>query len=67
MSDRRQSIWRDPLAECFGKASFVTAALAQRVLTRMRRGKRNRASSTAYRCRFCGHWHIGTPNKKRKR
>ncbi len=66
MSDRRHTIPRDPASECFGKAGFANAAMAQRVLRRMRSGKRSRAASIAYRCRFCGHWHIGTSNKHKR-
>lgn len=50
--------------QCDGKASFATPQLAQAVVSR--RGK-NRGR--AYRCKFCGFFHIGSdtwepPSKK---
>ncbi len=53
------------LTECFGKRQFDSPAQAReaRRLVR-RRGRRNRL--TAYRCRFCQSWHLGTPDRMRR-
>jgi len=39
-------------AACEGKERFATWSLAHHVAKRKR-------GCEAYRCRFCGHWHIG--------
>lgn len=48
-------------AQCAGKEAFQTPQLAWRVL--LRRPDR-REGREAYRCRFCGRFHIGNPMPK---
>lgn len=47
-------------AACAGKER-LTASLARRVATKRRGQGRTFRRRQAYRCRFCGYWHVGTP------
>lgn len=49
-------------AQCVGKVAFASAVLARRVLKRPSRVRNGRAN--AYKCSYCGMWHIGEPSKK---
>ena len=51
-------------ATCTGKERFATYELAAMVLGRRTR-RDNRRS--AYRCRHCKGFHLGTPNRKLSR
>lgn len=58
-------------AGCNGKPGFASYVLADRIARKSRRG-RCAESKTAYRCRWCGQWHIGSlapwrPRSKKKR
>lgn len=51
------------LAGCTGKTGFLTWEQAKGAVssTHFRPKKRNGEGAVRpYRCRFCGHWHIGT-------
>lgn len=49
-----------PAAQCVGKERFASAKLAHEVVKRRRFvGKIN----VAYRCQFCGGWHLGAPRR----
>lgn len=45
------------LAQCEGKSAFTSAALARRVSKKIK-------GVVAYRCGYCGKWHVGTPTKQ---
>jgi hypothetical protein len=47
-------------ASCDGKVAFVSAAQAKRAAKR-------RTGRVIYRCKFCPHWHTGTPDPKPKK
>ena len=47
-----------PVAACSGKVRFASAALAHAVC---KRGRRNGHLREAYRCPYCGGWHLGRP------
>lgn len=53
---------------CQGKVAFATRALAIKVAKRRRRARSGDSDrgSTAYRCAFCGKFHIGYKSKRRK-
>lgn len=52
-------------ASCDGKCS-LTADLAHRVAARIAR--RAKCHVEAYRCAWCGFWHVGnSPRRRRKR
>jgi hypothetical protein len=46
------------LANCQGKAPLTEKVAKQ---LKVRYAKKGRPS-TPYKCRFCGKWHMGTPN-----
>lgn len=50
--------WYARQAGCTGKAPFESRALAEKVA--LRRRKQGKRDNHAYKCRFCGKWHIGT-------
>ncbi len=52
-------------AGCEGKHRFDDPRLARRVASRSAHTNGDRMS--AYRCRLCGGWHIGSNLTKRKR
>lgn len=43
------------LAQCAGKKRFPNGTLAHRAL----KGRRKIKGREAYRCEFCGGWHLG--------
>lgn len=43
-----------------GEAALVAAGFG-------RQPRRPQGQARAYRCKFCGKWHIGRENKKRRR
>jgi len=51
----RADDWRgnDPVSSCEGKQALPDARTAERA-ARRRKGR------VAYRCRHCGHWHVGS-------
>lgn len=56
-SDEKWAYW---ISACLGKEKFdrATANLVAR--------KTRKVALVAYRCRCCGHWHVGHDQKKRK-
>jgi hypothetical protein len=50
-------------SSCAGKVAFETLAAAQEQISRFRKRRnfKNRRSArlNAYRCRFCGRYHVG--------
>lgn len=46
------------LSKCVGKQPLSRKVANE---LKVRYAKKGR-SATAYKCRFCGSWHIGTPN-----
>ena len=48
------------LASCEGKISFVSARQAKKAAMR-------RTGRVIYKCRFCPHFHTGTPDPKPKK
>lgn len=59
---------RDPTrteAGCIGKERFASAHVAHHVAKRRR--NRHGPPTQAYRCSFCGGWHLGTPIRKIER
>jgi hypothetical protein len=48
---------RERLSECAGKSPFATKAQAIKAIRR----RRHDGPLQAYRCRFCGKYHVGTP------
>lgn len=44
------------LANCVGKEQ-LSAVIAKNIVVRHKKKGR---SSHAYKCAFCGHWHVGT-------
>ncbi len=57
---RRQS-------SCEGKERFATLELARRVARRHGGFGKTRRKRQAYRCDFCGGWHVGSPIKVSRR
>lgn len=53
------------LAACAGKVAFESASLAKKVARRRR--KQGGLNGEAYKCKFCGDWHIGKTYVKRTR
>ena len=53
--------WR--ASACSGKQAFDSALLANKVIRRRGRskprGQSKRQPECAYRCKFCGAWHLG--------
>ncbi len=50
------------ISSCIGKEQFSDPQIAHRVVRKhkARRDKRGRdGSRQVYRCKVCGHWHIG--------
>lgn len=45
-------------ASCKGKATFAGKLLADAAAKRTRRNHES-AKLMPYRCRYCGHWHLG--------
>jgi hypothetical protein len=54
----------DPTASCLGKSAYQTQMQAQAAIGRRRRNNKDRAPLNAYRCRYCGQWHVGHPKPK---
>lgn len=46
-------------SQCDGKAAFKKIGHAKAAAKR-------RTGRVVYRCRHCFHWHVGTPERKRK-
>lgn len=59
-----------PVAQCAGKVGFASPALAHSVAARSRRRStrvHDRAGlRVAYKCPYCGLWHLGRPVPKAK-
>lgn len=53
-----------PASQCTGKERFGTPQLAHDIA---RRRQREHKSNEAYRCDYCGFWHIGQRLKKQDR
>jgi hypothetical protein len=51
------------IAGCEGKFRFPTYLAAENVLRQMRRRSRRR-HNIAYRCHFCGGWHLTNPSTR---
>lgn len=49
-------------AQCEGKIAFKRQRIALEAAER--RGRHHRV---VYRCRYCFHWHVGTPDPKPKK
>ena len=49
------------ISSCKGKEAMLPA-IARKAANRM---KRRVPSAEAYRCKTCGHWHVGTSNGQR--
>ena len=47
-------------AQCTGKVAFSAQRIAKEAAHR-RKGR------VAYRCKFCFHWHVGTPPQQEKK
>lgn len=47
-------------ADCVGKRTFESPSLASKIVRDM---KRHRKSVKAYRCGWCGKWHISSAQK----
>ncbi|TMC47824.1 MAG: hypothetical protein E6J14_14360 [Chloroflexi bacterium] len=60
--DRRPFAQRLVLPGCIGKQRFTSPGLAHQVAQRMIR--RRHIGIRSYRCRFCGAWHLGTPEDR---
>lgn len=52
------------LAQCFGKESYPTPQLANKVARRRNRGGRR---LSVYKCPHCHMWHMGSPFRMKKR
>lgn len=52
---------------CQGKVAFASRALAAKVAKRRRRARSGDSDrgSAAYKCEFCGQFHIGHKSKRR--
>lgn len=55
--------WEWRASACDGKRAFDSALLAMKIAKRRGkskpRGQSRRQPEHAYRCRFCGAWHLG--------
>lgn len=58
VSSRRQQRRR----ACFGKRRLPSAEIAEHVARLMSR--RTQSLLLSYRCRYCGHWHVGHPGRR---
>lgn len=63
MKKRSQPAWV-AAAQCTGKHRFADAGLAKSVAKKT--SARHDATTTAYRCEFCGGWHVGNINVTQK-
>lgn len=59
LNDRRR-------AACEGMERFKSGRLARRIATRRRGHGRTQRAREAFRCDFCGFWHVGTPRGVRR-
>jgi hypothetical protein len=50
-------------AGCVGKQP-LNERLARDIAQRMRKGRREHAPVQAYRCDFCGQWHVGSTSRR---
>jgi hypothetical protein len=51
--------------QCHGKHRFEDGGFAKKVAKQSARRKDSKAS--AYRCMFCGGWHVGNGGQKKQR
>jgi len=55
------------VAQCDGKESFETNAQAIRVRDKIRRRGSTKRRLDTYRCVYCGGWHIGGDEFRRRK
>lgn len=55
--------YQDPLVSCQGKQAFVEKSLADKI-ARMSASRKSDGRRSAYRCKNCHRWHIGTSLSK---
>jgi len=55
------------VAGCIGKERFETRDQAERVRKRMARNHSHGRHVGVYRCDYCGGWHIGSSNERKRR
>jgi len=49
------------MSSCEGKVGFDSRAVAREAADDRRKGR------VIYSCRFCGHWHVGSPIRAEKK
>lgn len=52
---------------CIGKPAMATRSHAEAVIRTMIRARRRRADLQAYRCKRCGHWHVGSTAPRQRK
>lgn len=61
--DRYTRGFRHQDAACHGKEAFDTASEAYIIVHRKRRPGERKKPREAYRCPFCGKWHLGSKTR----